>query len=138
MKLSVVKSNKLSPDLQAVKRKLGLSLISFEDANIDLAPFIKFHPFEPIEFLTNAAIKHYQEELQSQAVLILGSTDFLGNPIGFLNDLTEGVSGLVSDGNVSGLIKNVAHGAANSAAKSNVLLYQILVLHIIHNIFFLI
>ena len=119
VKLSVIKSNKLSPDLQAVKRKLGLSLISFEDANIDLAPFVRFHPFEPVGFLTNAVIKHYQEELQSQAVLILGSTDFLGNPIGFLNDLSEGVSGLVSDGNVSGLIKNVAHGAANSAAKSD-------------------
>ncbi len=59
----------------------------------------------------------FQDELLSQAVLILGSTDFLGNPIGFLNDLSEGVSGLVSDGNVGGLIKNVAHGAANSAAK---------------------
>ncbi len=58
-----------------------------------------------------------QDELLSQAVLILGSTDFLGNPIGFLNDLSEGVSGLVSDGNVGGLLKNVAHGAANSAAK---------------------
>ena len=53
----------------------------------------------------------------SQAVLILGSTDFLGNPIGFLHDISEGVSGLVSDGNVGGLLKNVAHGAANSAAK---------------------
>ena len=52
-----------------------------------------------------------------QAVLILGSTDFLGNPIGFINDISEGVSGLVSDGNVGGLFKNVAHGAANSAAK---------------------
>ena len=46
-----------------------------------------------------------------------GSTDFLGNPIGFIHDITEGVSGLVSDGNVGGLLKNVAHGAANSAAK---------------------
>ena len=52
-----------------------------------------------------------------QAVQILGSTDFLGNPIGFFYDMKEGVTGLVSDGNVSGLIKNVAHGAANSAAK---------------------
>ena len=55
--------------------------------------------------------------LYLQAVLILGSTDFLGNPIGFINDISEGVSGLVSDGNVGGLFKNVAHGAANSAAK---------------------
>ena len=56
--------------------------------------------------------------LYLQAVLILGSTDFLGNPIGFINDISEGVSGLVSDGNVGGLFKNVAHGAANSAAKA--------------------
>ncbi len=59
----------------------------------------------------------FQDELLSQAIQILGSTDFLGNPIGLLNDLSEGISGLVSDGNVGGLIKNVAHGAANSAAK---------------------
>ena len=52
-------------------------------------------------------------------MLILGSTDFLGNPIGFINDISEGVSGLVSDGNVGGLFKNVAHGAANSAAKGS-------------------
>ena len=50
-------------------------------------------------------------------LIILGSTDFLGNPIGFLNDISEGVSGLVSEGNIGGLIKNVAHGAANSTAK---------------------
>lgn len=107
----------LPPDLRAVKRKLGLTLIAFEDALIDLEPFIRVHPFETLNFLTNAVVHHYRNELLSQAVLILGSTDFLGNPIGFLHDLSEGVSGLVSDGNFGGLIKNVAHGAANSAAK---------------------
>jgi hypothetical protein len=50
-------------------------------------------------------------------VLILGSTDFLGNPLGFLNDVSEGFSGLVSEGNLGGLFKNVTHGAANSTAK---------------------
>ena len=50
-------------------------------------------------------------------LITIGSTDFLGNPIGFLNDISEGVSGLVSEGNIGGLIKNVAHGAANSTAK---------------------
>ena len=33
------------------------------------------------------------------------------------NDITEGVSGFVTEGDVGGLLKNVAHGAANSAAK---------------------
>ena len=117
VKLSVSKSLKLSRDLEAVKTKLGLSLIAFEDALIDLDPFIRVHPFETMAFLSNAVVKHYTDELLSQAVLILGATDFLGNPIGFFNDITEGVSGLVSEGDVGGLIKNVAHGAANSAAK---------------------
>ena len=117
IKLSVQKSTKLGNDLVAIKRKLGLSLITFEDATIDLASFSKSHPFETMPFMTSTIMKHYQDELLSQAVLILGSTDFLGNPLGFINDVQEGVSGFVSDGNLSGLVKNVAHGAANSAAK---------------------
>ena len=117
VKLSVTRSHKLSQDLVAVKRKLGLSLIAFEDALIDLDPFIRVHPFETINFLTNAVVKHYTDELLSQAVLILGSSDFLGNPIGFLSDISEGISGLMSEGDVGGLIKSVTHGAANSAAK---------------------
>ena len=34
-----------------------------------------------------------------------------------MHDIREGVSGLVSEGNVGGLIKSVTHGAANSTAK---------------------
>ena len=127
-----------------------MTLITFEDAHINLEPFIRVHPFETVNFLTNAVVHHYQDELLSQAVQILGnklsipisrklyyilifqrfvslpyknifyflvSTDFLGNPIGLLHDIREGVSGLVSEGNVGGLIKSVTHGAANSTAK---------------------
>lgn len=53
----------------------------------------------------------------SQATRILGSVDFLGNPMGLLNDVSEGVSGLIKYGNVGGLIRNVTHGVSNSAAK---------------------
>ena len=102
--------------MKEMKRNLGLSLITFEDAAIELDPFNRSHPFETIPFLTSIIAKHYRDEMLSQAVLILGSTDFLGNPIGFMNDLSEGVSGLI-DGDLGGLVKNVTHGAANSAAK---------------------
>ena len=57
------------------------------------------------------------QELKSQAAKILGSVDFLGNPLGLFNDVTEGISGLLNEGNVGGLIKNVTHGVSNSAAK---------------------
>lgn len=57
------------------------------------------------------------QELISQAAQILGSVDFLGNPMGLLNDVSEGVSELIKYGNVGGLIRSVTHGVSNSAAK---------------------
>ncbi|XP_063292174.1 intermembrane lipid transfer protein VPS13D isoform X2 [Pelobates fuscus] len=117
IKLSVFTSNKLPPDLKALKSTLGFPLIKFEDAVIDLDPFTRVHPYETREFIINDILKHFQEELLSQAASILGSVDFLGNPMGLLNDVSEGVSGLIKYGNVGGLIRNVTHGVSNSAAK---------------------
>ena len=57
------------------------------------------------------------QELKGQAAKILGSVDFLGNPLGLVNDVTEGISGLINDGNVGGLLKNVTHGVSNTTAK---------------------
>lgn len=57
------------------------------------------------------------QELKWQAAKILGSVDFLGNPLGFVADVSEGVSGLIYEGNVGALLKNVTHGISNSAAK---------------------
>ncbi|XP_012530446.2 vacuolar protein sorting-associated protein 13D isoform X2 [Monomorium pharaonis] len=117
VKLSVLTTMKLSHHLQAVKRKLGLTLINFENATIELEPFVKKHPFESSQFLIHSIIKHYKDELKWQAAVILGSVDFLGNPLGFMNDVTEGVSGLIYEGSVKSLVKNVTHGISNSAAK---------------------
>lgn len=52
-----------------------------------------------------------------QAGIILGSIDFIGNPLGLMNDVTEGLSGFIYEGNVGALVKNVTHGMSNSAAK---------------------
>lgn len=117
IKLSVFTSNKLPLDLKALKSTLGFPLIRFEDAVINLDPFTRVHPYETQEFIINDVLKHFQEELLSQAARILGSVDFLGNPMGLLNDVSEGVTGLIKYGNVGGLIRNVTHGVSNSAAK---------------------
>nr|XP_006005250.1 PREDICTED: vacuolar protein sorting-associated protein 13D [Latimeria chalumnae] len=117
IKLSVYTSNKLPPDLKALKSTLGFPLICFEDAVIDLDPYTRVHPYETQEFIMNDILKHFQEELMSQAAIILGSVDFLGNPMGLLNDVSEGVTDLIKHGNVGGLIRNVTHGVSNSAAK---------------------
>ncbi|XP_013405463.1 vacuolar protein sorting-associated protein 13D-like isoform X2 [Lingula anatina] len=110
-------STKLPPDLEAIKVKMGIPLIKFEDAKVELDPFVQYHPFETSALLINSIITHYTEELKSQAAKILGSVDFLGNPLGLVNDVTAGISGVVREGNIGGLFTNVAHGFTNSAAK---------------------
>ncbi|KAF0036552.1 hypothetical protein F2P81_011864 [Scophthalmus maximus] len=117
VKLSVFTSHKLPPDLETLKGTLGFPLVRFEDAVINMYPFTRVHPYETQEIIINDILKHFREELISQAAQILGSVDFLGNPMGLLNDVTEGVSELIKYGNVGGLIRNVTHGVSNSAAK---------------------
>lgn len=58
-----------------------------------------------------------EQEIRSQAAAIVGSVDFLGNPMGLINDVSSGLEGLVKRGNVGGLFLNVAHGVSDSAAK---------------------
>jgi vacuolar protein sorting-associated protein 13D len=117
VKLRVLTTSKLPPHLASVKQRLGLTLIRFEDANVELDPFEKQHPFETFEFLRALVVKHYRDMLVTQAAVILCSTDFLGNRVGFLNDVSEGVSMMTYEGSVGALVKNVAHSLSNSAAK---------------------
>lgn len=54
-------ASKLPPHLQAIKRKLGLTLIKFEDAAVELEPFVRAHPFETSQFLINSIVKHFKD-----------------------------------------------------------------------------
>ncbi|XP_060529289.1 intermembrane lipid transfer protein Vps13D isoform X2 [Cylas formicarius] len=117
IRLSVRTATKLSKHLQNIKKKMNLTLIRFEDAAILLEPFERKHPFETSQFLFKSIIKHFKDELMWQAAIIFGSIDFIGNPLGLMNDVSEGVSGLLLEGNVTALVKNVTHGLSNSAAK---------------------
>lgn len=64
----------------------------------------------------DAIVNHYRKELKGQAAKILGSVDFLGNPLGFMNDVTDGITELI-DGNIGGLFVNISHGISDSTAK---------------------
>ncbi|CAG9856524.1 unnamed protein product [Phyllotreta striolata] len=107
----------LPRNLKAIKRSLGLTLIKFEDAAVELEAFERKHPFETNEFLMKTIIKHFKDELIWQAGIILGSVDFIGNPLGLVNDVSEGITGFITEGSVRSLVKNVTHGMSNSAAK---------------------
>lgn len=117
IRLSVITASKLSPQLLEMKKALGLTLIKFEDAVIEFEKFTDRHHFETSEVYLRAIKSHYKQQLKWQAAFILGSVDFLGNPLGFANDLSEGVSGLIFEGSVKSLVKNVTHGISNSTAK---------------------
>lgn len=117
IRLSVITQSKLPSNLTEIKNSLGLRLIKFEDAVINFDKFCDRHHFETSDVYWAAIKSHYKQELKWQAASILGSVDFLGNPLGFANDLTEGVSSLLKEGNVKSLVKNVTHGISNSTAK---------------------
>lgn len=117
IRLSVITASKLSPQLTEMKKALGLTLIKFEDAVIEFEKFTDKHHFETLEVYLRAIKGHYKQQLKWQAAFILGSVDFLGNPLGFASDLSEGVSGLIFEGSVKSLVKNVTHGISNSTAK---------------------
>lgn len=116
VRLSVFTSSHFSNDLLEIKKRTGLRLMRFEDAKISLEPFRKTYSLETFSFLFDAIVNHYRKELKSQAAKILGSVDFLGNPLGFMNDVTDGITELI-DGNIGGLFVNISHGISDSTAK---------------------
>ncbi|XP_037935876.1 vacuolar protein sorting-associated protein 13D [Teleopsis dalmanni] len=117
IRLSVFTASKLSQELSEMKKALRLTLIKFEDALIEFDKFSDKHHFETLDVYLKAIKTHYINQIKWHAASILGSVDFLGNPLGFANDLSEGVSGLIFEGSVKSLVKNVTHGLSNSTAK---------------------
>ncbi|VDP04506.1 unnamed protein product, partial [Soboliphyme baturini] len=115
--LSVLTSSSLPVQLQLVKQQFDFPLVRFENAPVELAPFQQFYYFESFTFLVDAVVKHFARELKSQAVKILGSVDFLGNPLGLFYDVSGGLQELIIEGNVAGFVTGVWHGVSNSAAK---------------------
>ena len=118
VKLSVFTSgaHRVGAFLSELKKKAGIKLIRFEDALIQLRPYHRVYSLMTRRFLTDSIKEHYRAELRSQAAKILGTVDFLGNPVGFLNDMADGISDLTR-GNLSGLLWSVTHGISDSTAK---------------------
>ncbi|KAK3583966.1 hypothetical protein CHS0354_033760 [Potamilus streckersoni] len=116
--LSMLTVSRLSPELKIIKKSTSIPLVNFEELKVLIDPFVRHNPFEPRSFLLREIKRHYVKEIKGQVMIkILGSVNFLGNPAGFLSDMSEGISDLINDGNVAGLVKNVAHGVSNTAAK---------------------
>ena len=115
--LSVFKSSKLSHDLQKIKSALGIPLIQFENAHIECKPFIVLNEYETLATLLGLMSRHYSQELRAHAIHILGSWDFLGNPLGLMVDFKESLTNVISNGQVADFVFSITHGVANSLSK---------------------
>lgn len=64
----------------------------------------------------------WPQVVKGQAIKILGSVDFLGNPVGLLSDVASGVSGMIAiQPDVVGLVRDVAHGTMDTTSKVTLL-----------------
>ena len=123
--ISLVTSPHVPPALVELKQELGLSAITqFQDAVIHLDALLLERPFAGLQALLGMIQEHYTQEVLRQVLKIIGSADFLGNPIGILNHTAMGMKEFVSEvtgGNVvSGgisLAAHMTHGLADSASK---------------------
>lgn len=118
VKLSVFTSTtSIEKYLTELKKKAGIKLIRFEEAFIQLKPFRKVYSLMTRKFLQDSIHEHYRSELRSQAAKILGTVDFLGNPVGLLNNVVDGLNEFYYEKSLRGLIRNVTHGISDSTAK---------------------
>ena len=96
----------------------------------------RHHVIGTAEMYLGILLKHYKEVIDdvitchviphwyhlqvitNQALRIGLSVDFLGNPIGLFNDITSGVTGvLTTTPDVMGLVRDVTHGMSDTTSK---------------------
>lgn len=54
-------ANKLEGSLSALKRRLGLTFIKFEDAAVELEPFVRAHVFDTASYLGRQMLAHFKD-----------------------------------------------------------------------------
>lgn len=61
IRLSMCTANKLEGSLSALKRRLGLTFIKFEDAAVELEPFVRAHVFDTASYLGRQMLAHFKD-----------------------------------------------------------------------------
>lgn len=54
-------ASKLEGSLSSLKRRLGLTLIKFEDAAVELEPFVRAHVFDTANILARQLLAHFKD-----------------------------------------------------------------------------
>lgn len=69
VRLSMFTANKLEGELGALKRRLGLTFIRFEDAAVELEPFVRAHVFDTAAGLARQLLRHFKDVSTSSLFL---------------------------------------------------------------------
>lgn len=84
-----------SHPLRVVLRAVGATLLNFEDASLKFAALELPDVFASGEELTSLVQLHYLKQATSQLYRILGSSDFLGNPLSLFSTIATGAGDLI-------------------------------------------
>jgi vacuolar protein sorting-associated protein 13D len=116
LRVSMYTTSQLPEDLLKIKKRLGLPLVKFESP-IFLSGFHHYHILDSPSGFADALGKHYKGAVRNQALKILGSVDFLGNPVGLVSDVASGVAVMIDNQDVVGLVRDVTHGMSDTTSK---------------------
>jgi hypothetical protein len=119
-------TSELSPDLKEVRSRVGLGMLpQFDGANIQLPAVAYERPFADLGTIVELLKERHKQDVLRQAYLILGSADFLMNPIGIVNQVGLGLQEFVSkasDGHLvqgsAGFAQHVTYGVADGLSKA--------------------
>jgi len=70
-------------------------LTNLTDATISLPPHLVRHHLGPLSGLLASLRTVYAKHLQAQALGLIGSAEFLGNPMALVKSLSEGITDFV-------------------------------------------
>ncbi|XP_063711479.1 intermembrane lipid transfer protein VPS13D-like [Symsagittifera roscoffensis] len=111
-------SRNISNELQMIKSKYKLALISFDGAKLVFKPFYCHDIMLSFDMFLQDLTRNYKLALMKQALHVLGHMDFLGNPIGLLKDVNSGVRQIDNSADsVSNFARFVTNSVSNSTSK---------------------
>jgi len=118
----------------AAMKALGVIVTSIDNAPIELNALVLERPFATAHELLSSIRKHYSTQMVRQLYKLIGAFEFLGNPVGLVNNLGTGMHDFfyepaqgitkspqefakgVSKGTTS-LLRNLNYGVFNAASK---------------------
>jgi len=97
--------------------RVSTSIGDIENVPITISELLLHSPFLPKDQLFQGITRHYTNLLLSQFYKILGSFDFLGNPISLINSLGQGTMSFFSEPFQGSTPKDIVEGVAKGTGK---------------------